>query len=626
MTLQQTPGKPAIPRIGVYICHCGINIAATVDVEAVREYAAHLPNVVIARDYSYMCSDPGQMLIKNDIVELNLNRVVVASCSPRMHEPTFRATIAEVGLNPYCLDMANIREQCSWVHPQGVSTTEKAIQLVASAVAKASLLEPLQTRQVPVTPGALVIGGGVAGMQAALDLADAGFPATLVERTSSLGGHAAQLHRTFPAFESASELVQALAERVNNHHRIRVMTDSDLLEVSGYVGNFLVKVKQQLEIVSIPAGAIIVATGFETFNPRLKPELGYGKYPQVMTTLEFENVTPALACGASVARSEAAKQAPVMQNDLNQQEIAHLHLRAVQGSLGSERLARNDRIQSIVFIQCVGSRDQTVGNPYCSRVCCMVTAKQARLVHAQFPDAKVTVFYMDVRAFGKGFEEFYDAAREAGILYRRGNPSEIIRRGDRVVVRAEDTLLGEQVEVEADLVVLAVGMQPRVDTHAIASLLKLSRSSDGFFMEAHPKLRPVETSMAGIFLAGGCQGPKDISESIAQARAAASAAMIPLMRGEVQVDAATAFIDEELCSGCGQCATVCNFSALTLHTVRGTMTVNPVLCQGCGSCALACPSKAIKVHQSTFEQILAQVETLTDCHVIPRTVEMMEAL
>lgn len=247
---------------------------------------------------------------------------------------------------------------------------------------------------------------------------------------------------------------------------------------------------------------------------------------------------------------------------------------------------------------------------YCSRVCCMVTAKQARLVREQFPDANVTVFYMDVRAFGKGFEEFYDQAREDGVIYRRGNPSEIVKRGDRVAVRAEDTLLSQQVEVEADLVVLAVGMKPRSDSEAVAQLLKLSRSGDGFFMEAHPKLRPVDTSMAGVFLAGCCQSPKDIADSISQARAAASAAMIPLMRGEVQVDAATSFIDEELCSGCGQCADYCNFAALSLHPVRGRMTVNAVLCQGCGACATACPSKAIKVHQFTFEQVMAQVDAL----------------
>jgi heterodisulfide reductase subunit A len=244
------------------------------------------------------------------------------------------------------------------------------------------------------------------------------------------------------------------------------------------------------------------------------------------------------------------------------------------------------------------------------------------MVHEQFPNANVTVFYMDVRAFGKGFEEFYDQAREDGVMYRRGNPSEILKRGERVVVRAEDTLLGEQVEVEADLVVLAVGMKPRADSEAVAQLFKLSRSGDGFFMEAHPKLRPVETSMAGVFLAGCCQSPKDIADSISQARAAASAAMIPLMRGTVQVDAATSYIDEELCAGCGQCESVCSFSALSLHPVRGKMTVNAALCQGCGSCALACPSKAIMVHQSTFEQVMAQVETLTNWNRISFPVEV----
>jgi heterodisulfide reductase subunit A len=579
MTLQQGIEKPIstvqartqTPRVGVYICHCGINIAATVDVVAVTDFASQLPGVTIARNYTYMCSDPGQVLIKKDIAELNLNRIVVASCSPRMHEPTFRATITEVGLNPYCLEMANIREQCSWVHPGGPSTTQKAMQLVAAAVAKASLLEPLQVRQVSVTPAALVIGGGVAGMQAALDLAEAGFQATLVERSPSLGGHAAQINLTFPTLESVGDLVAALVDRVNSHPRIKVMTDSEVTNVGGYVGNFHVEIRQGEEKSEIPAGTVVVATGFETFDPKRKPEFGYGSYPQVITTLEFERL-------------------------------------ASQKAIPQEA-------KSIVFIQCVGSRDQSVGNAYCSRVCCMVTAKQAQQVRERFPDAQITVFYMDVRAFGKGFEEFYDAGREAGITYRRGNPSEIIRRGDKVVVRAEDTLLGEPVEVPADLVVLAVGMKPRTDADVIASLLKLSRSGDGFFMEAHPKLRPVDTAMAGVFLAGCCQGPKDISETIAQARAAASAAMIPLMRGQVQVDAATSFIDEELCAGCGQCASVCSFSALTLHPLRGVMTVNPVLCQGCGSCAMTCPSGAINVHQFTFDQTMAQVDALLNWQI-----------
>jgi heterodisulfide reductase subunit A len=568
------------PRIGVYICHCGINIAATVDVAAVAEFAASLPGVVVARNYTYMCSDPGQSLIKNDIAEQDLNRVVVASCSPLMHEPTFRGTVAEAGLNPYCFEMANIREQCSWVHLEDVATTEKARLLVASAVAKAALLEPLEIRTVPVVPSALVIGGGVAGMQAALDVAEAGFEVTLVERAPELGGHAAALQQTFPTLESVSDLIAPLVDQVKGHPLIRAMVDTELIEVGGYLGNFQASVRNSGEVIEISAGAIIVATGFDVFDARLKPELGYGQYPQVITTWDFENMAP-----------------------------------------GPIQVAGKEP-KNVVFIQCVGSRDRTLGNPYCSRICCMVTAKQARLVRERLPHADVSVFYIDVRAFGKGFEEFYDQARESGIIYRRGNPSEIIRRGERVVVRAEDTLLKELVEVEADLVVLAVGMTPRRDNEALISLLKLARSADGFFMEAHPKLRPVDTALAGLFLAGTCQGPKDIAETVAQARAAAAAAMIPLMRGQVPVEAATSFIEEELCAGCGQCAQVCAYSALSLHPLRQVMTVNPVLCQGCGACAATCPSGAINVHHFTFEQFMAQIEALTDSDIHRESVEV----
>jgi heterodisulfide reductase subunit A len=571
------------PRIGVYVCHCGINIAATVDVKALTEWAAGLPGVVISRNYTYMCSDPGQALIQNDIRELGLNRVVVASCSPRMHEPTFRAAISAVELNPYCFEMANIREQCSWVHPAAETTTQKAMHLVGSAVAKARLLQPLEQRQAPTTPAALVIGGGIAGMQAALDIADAGFEVTLVERAEALGGHVAHLHRTFPTLELTSELLAAMIGRATHHPRLRVLTSAEVTAVGGFVGNFEVTIRSQAGEEQAKVGAIIVATGFEVFDAARRPELGYGVYPEVITTPEFERLSP------------------------------------------GEIKINGREPKRVVFIQCVGSRDQALGHAYCSRVCCMVTAKQARLVRERLPNAKVTVFYMDVRAFGKGFEEFYDSTREAGVLYRRGNPSEILRSGDGVVVRAEDTLLGERVEVEADLVVLAVGMTPRADTEALAGLLKLARSSDGFFMEAHPKLRPVDTAMAGIFLAGACQGPKDITETIAQARAAAATAMIPLMRGQVTVEAATSFVDEELCAGCGQCASICTFGALTLHPTRGVMTSNAVLCQGCGACATACPSGAISVRHFTFDQVMAQIEVVSDFRAPPIPVAPAEA-
>jgi heterodisulfide reductase subunit A len=582
MTPQQAQGKPIAPRIGVYICHCGINIAATVDVAAVTEFASHLPGVVVARDYTYMCSDPGQALIKNDIAELGLNRVVVASCSPRMHELTFRSAITEAGLNPYCFEMANIREQCSWVHVQDVKTTLKAMQLVSSAVAKAGYLEALEVRHAPVTPAAVVIGGGVAGMQSALDIADAGFQVTLVERSASLGGHVAQLQRTFPTLESAQDLISPLIQRVTHHERVHVLTESTVKEIGGYVGNFQVLIQQGGETIEVPAGAIVAATGYEIFDAHRKPEFGYGEYPEVITTLDFDRL---------------ASQQPTFNN-----------------------------AKSVVFIQCVGSRDQSLGNPYCSRVCCMVTARQAQLVREKLPNAQVSVFYMDVRAFGKNFEEFYDDTRQAGVIYRRGNPSEIIRQGNRVIVRAEDTLLGELVEVPADLVVLAVGMVPRADMGELAGLLKLSRSADGFFMEAHPKLRPVDTAMAGIYLAGCCQGPKDITDTISQARAAASAAMIPLMRGQVQIEAATSFVEEELCAGCGQCAQVCTYAALSLHPLRGVMTVNPVLCQGCGACAAACPSGAINVHHFTFDQFMSQLDALSDGLLQPVTFSKTENL
>lgn len=573
---------PFVPKVGVYICHCEINIAGTVDVKRVAEYAASLPDVAVARDYTYMCSDPGQALIVDDIRQLNLNRVVVASCSPRMHEPTFRSAVARAGLNPYCFEMANIREQCSWVHPAGREATEKVMQLVAAAVSKAVRLEPLEQREVSTTPAALVIGGGVAGMQAALDLAEAGFPVALVERERTLGGHVAGLQRTFPTLEPTAGLLSSIVARVLSQPRIRVLLGAEVKEITGFVGNFLAKVRADGKLEEFAVGSIVVATGFEVFDPHQKPELGYGTYPQVITTAEFETL-------------------------------------AEQGLEVNGR-----RPRSVVFIQCVGSRDQAVGRPYCSRVCCMVTAKQARTVREKLPEAKVSVFYMDVRAFGKGFEEFYDETRKAGVLYRRGNPSEIVRSGERVLVRAEDTLLGERVEVEADLVVLAVGMQPRADASALAGMLKLSRSGDGFLMEAHPKLRPVDTAMAGVFLAGCCQGPKDISESITQARAAAGAAMIPLMRGKVQIEAATSFVDPELCAGCGQCAQVCAFGALSLHPFRPIMTVNAVLCQGCGACATACPSGAINVKHFTFDQVMSQVETLSDRCPLAEEAEAVE--
>jgi len=558
----------AQPRIGVYICHCGTNIAATVDVEAVREFAAHLPGVVIARNYTYMCSEPGQGLIKQDCEELGLKRVVVASCSPRMHEPTFQKAAQAGGVNPYRVEMANIREQCSWVHKERGDATEKAKRLIASAVAKATWLEPLEKREVGVTPGAVIIGGGVAGLVAALDVADAGFPAYLVEQSDHLGGRVADLNRTFPELEPVAEWLPQLAERAQSHPNITVYLHSHVASVDGFVGNFEVKVSGH-EDTFLKVGAIVVATGYNAFDPQRKPELGYGQYPQVMTTLEMER-------------------------------------RLAEGDLTVNGKTPKD----IAFIKCVGSRDVQLGNPYCSRVCCMVSAKQARLLKEQLPDSHVTVFYMDVRTFGKRGEEFYDETRQAGILYRRGNVSEIYRKGDRVALRVEDTFLRRTIEHEADLVVLAVGMEARQDAGDIAALLKLPRSADGFFLEAHPKLRPVDTAVDGVFLAGCCQGPKDIPDTISQAKAAASSSLIPLIHGTVPVESATAIVDAELCAGCGMCVDVCPFGAPAIDPLWGVSVVNAVLCKGCGTCAAICPSKAVRLQHFTPEQILAQVDAL----------------
>jgi len=582
-------------RVGVYICHCGINIAATVDVEALTAFAQTLRNVVVARDYTYMCSDPGQELIKSDIEEYGLTHVVVAACSPRMHEPTFRGVVEEAGINPYCFEMANIREQCSWVHEERVRATEKAKQIVASAVAKASLLRPLEEREVGVIPAALVIGGGIAGIEAALDIANAGFKVYLVEKEPTIGGRMAQLNRTFPTLESCLELLVPRMREVVEHPSIELLTSSQVVDIGGYIGNFQVKVRrrpryvdgdkctacgecaeacvlngeignefelglgkraaiympfaeavppvyavdserclflregkcgespacvdacpegaidfeQQEEIIEFEVGSVVVAIGYDQFDARIKPELGYGQYPNVITGLEFERLSS--ASGPTAGKITLNGREP----------------------------------KEVVFIQCVGSRDQSVGHEYCSRVCCMYTAKQAHLVKERIPEAEVTVFYMDVRAFGKGFEEFYDRVRGEGVRYRRGSPSEIYKRGEKVIVRAEDTILGEPLEMEADLVVLATGVVPRADVRDVAGLLNLERSPDGFFAEAHPKMRPVDTVSDGIYLAGCCQGPKDIPDTVAQAKAAASSAIVVLRREKAKLEARSSKLKQE---------------------------------------------------------------------------------
>ena len=644
-------------RLGVYVCHCGVNISHTVDVEKVAEMAAALPGVALAKTYPYMCSDPGQSLICADIKEHGLTGVVVAACSPRMHEPTFRAALASVGVNPYMFDMANIREQCSWIHDDKEAGTEKAIDLVRSAVARAGYLEGLTEREIDVIPEALVIGGGIAGIQAALDIAEAGFKVHLVEKEPSIGGRMAQLDKTFPTLDCSACILTPKMVDVSRHPNINLMTYSNIEGISGYVGSFTVTIRkraryvdvdectacndcvdvcpvavpnefdeglatrkaiyqsfpqavpaayvlnmdeclgtnpiacgkcleacdkkcidydQKDEVVEIKVGTIIVATGMDIFDATEIGALGYGRYDDVLTSLEFERLVSA------------------------------------GGPTGGELVRFSDRKapKSVVFLQCVGSRDEKVGNEYCSRVCCMYTAKQAHLVREKLPDAEITVFYMDIRAFGKGFEEFYDRVRKERVIYRRGSVSEIYRRKDRLVVRGEDTLIGELVEIEADMVVLAVGLVPRPETDDIASFLKLSKSSDRFLMEAHPKLRPVDTAVEGVFVAGCCQGPKDIPDAVAQAKAASSSAIAPMARGTVRMEAISAVVDEDLCSGCRICVSVCPYEAISYDEKDKVSRVNEALCKGCGTCGAACPSGAMSTIHFTTGQMRAQMLAL----------------
>jgi heterodisulfide reductase subunit A len=641
-------------KIGVYICHCGTNIAGMLDVEEVAEYARELDSVVVARDYMFMCSDPGQELIRNDIKEYRLNRVVVASCSPRLHERTFRRVCQHGGLNPYLLEMANIREHCSWVHKDRDEATEKAKALVRAAVRRVSYHGPLETRQFSFNPNTLIVGGGIAGIQAALDIAGSGHKVYLVEREPSIGGHMIQLDKTFPTLDCSSCILTPKMSEVGSQPNIALMTYSEVEEVSGYIGNFKVKVRKRArcvdedkcngcgmcqekcpwqvdsefdlglgkrkaiyipfpqavpnvpvidkehcayflkgtcracerfcqakaidfeqvdQFVEIEVGSIILATGYDPFDARLKPEYGYGIYRNVITALELERLCS--PCGPTQGRIQIDGNEP----------------------------------KSVVFVQCVGSRDKSVGNEYCSRVCCMYTAKQAHLIKEKIPEAKVTVHYIDVRAFGEGCEQFYERVQREGVIYRRGSISEIYKRDDKLIIRAEDTLLGELIEEEADLVVLAIGLVPKKDAADVMRIFTISGDPDGFFMEKHIKLDPIATPTDGVFIVGCCQGPKDIPDTVAQAKAAASEVLGLLWRGKVEVEPITIIIDDELCSGCGLCQRMCNYGALSLS--EGVMVLNEALCKGCGACVASCASGAISQNYFTYRQLLEEVEALT---------------
>ena len=651
-------------QIGVYVCHCGLNIAGVIDVKSVAEYAAKLPNVKVVRDSTYLCSDTGQKMIKEDIEKHKLDRVVIASCSPRMHEETFRKAISEAGLNPYLLEMINIREQDSWCHSEEPEkATEKAEALIEMAVARASRLEPLEIDKIKAENSVLVVGGGIAGIQASLDLADAGFKVYLVEKASSIGGRMAQLDKTFPTLDCSACILTPKMVDVAKHPNIKLLTNTEVTEMKGFVGNYEVSVlkkpryvdedrcvgcelctkvcpvkvpdkfneglsqtraistyspqavpkvaiinpnhclrlkydkdvcgkcveicepkainfEQQPETSQLKVGAVVIAVGSEVFDASLTPELGYGHYKNVISNIEFERLSNAAGPTKGKILCPATEKPP----------------------------------KSVAFIQCVGSRDKRFCE-YCCRIGCMVTLKQAILVKEKMGnDVDICVCYNDMRAFGKAYEEFYDRARHMGINFVKGLPSEVkASPGDSLHFDVYESNTNKLLEIQADLVVLASGLVPSPDFAELQNVLRVPRSPDGFFLEAHPKLRPLETPTRGIFLAGTCQSPKDIPDTVSQASGAAMKAAELLAKGEVEIEPLIAVVEESLCSGCRICESICPYQAIEMEakTVEGEETnvakVLAAVCQGCGACSAACPTHAIDMQHYKQEQILAQI-------------------
>ena len=645
-------------KIGVYICHCGKNIADTVDVEEVAKFSATLPAVIISRDYKFMCSEPGQNMIKEDIKQLGLNRIVVASCSPLMHEPTFRNAIQEAGVNPYLFEMANIREHCAWVTEDHKAATEKAKALLSAAIKRVYYQQPLEIREVPVNPNTLIIGGGIAGIQAALEIADSEHEVYLVERDPSIGGHMIQFDKTFPTLDCSACILTPKMTSVGGHPYINLMAYSEVDEISGFVGNFKAKIRKKAryvnedkcngcgvcitkcpwkadsefdlglsqrkaiytpfpqavpnipvidkehcayflkgtcracvkfceteaidfeqvdQIVEVEVGNIIVTTGYDPFDPTVITQYGYGRFDNVYTGLEFERI-----CNA------------------------------VGPTSGKIILKDGSEPKSVAILHCVGSRDENY-HEYCSRVCCMYALKYSHLIK-ESTNADVYQMYIDMRCFGKGYEEFYKRLSEEGVNFIRGKAAEVTDRATnedekgKLIVCGEDTLLGKTIRIPVDMVILATALEPRSDAADVAKLLTISQSGDGFFLERHPKLDPVATMTEGIFIAGCCQGPKDIPDTVAQASAAATRVLSLISKGKVKLEAAIAVIDEEKCSGCRICNLLCPYNAISFIEDEKVCRINEALCKGCGTCAAACPSGAITHKQFTTEEIIAEME------------------
>lgn len=641
-------------RIGVFVCHCGVNIAGTVDVERVVEEIKDYPGVVFATTYQYMCSEPGQSLIRDKVKEKNLDAVVVAACSPSMHEETFRNVCRDL-MNPYRCEMANIREQCSWVH-EGKDATGKAVKIIKATIEKLKGNEDLEPIFVPLEKRCLVIGGGIAGIQTALDIADSGFEVILVEKEPSIGGRMAQLSETFPTLDCSQCILTPKMVAVSRHPKVKLYAYSEILDISGYVGNFNVKIMKkpryvdenkctvcgdceevcpvivpnefdmgrrprkaiyipfpqavpstytldrdaclglfplicaeckkaceagainydmQPEVIEEKVGIIVVATGYDLYDKNKLVEYGYGEDDDIITSLEFERMLSASGpTGGRIIKPSNGKVP-----------------------------------KKVVFIQCAGSRDRN-HMPYCSSICCMYTAKHALLYKHHVPDGEAFVFYIDIRATGKGYEEFISRVmEEERINYIRGKVAKIYREGDKLVVCGADTLIGRDIEIKADLVVLALAIVGKEDSKEIAKLLKVAVDDGGFLKEAHPKLKPVEALSRGIYFAGCAQAPKDIPSSVAQASAAASKAITLLAKDRLEKDPMVAVVDEEHCSGCGICISVCPYGAIQRQQ-NGKAKCIEALCEGCGTCAAACPSNNIEIRNYKDGQILKMVEVI----------------
>jgi len=546
-----------------------------VDCDAVSEYAKNLPGVAACKSYKYMCSNPGQEMIVKDIQELGLDRVVVVACSPRMHEPTFRSAISKGGLNPYYLEMANVREQCSWVHDDHQQATDKAKALTCAAIKRVPFHEPFDMQSVPMNSTSLVIGGGIAGLTAALELADANQPVYLVEKDEKLGGNVARIDLTSPYLDSAKDLLAERISRVMKNPKITVMLHSEVESISGYVGNFKAQIKSNgAAVTDIEIGSIIVCTGFKEFDASKVGEYGYGRFPNVVTSYDLEKML---------------KEGRVVMKD-----------------------GRTPK--HVAIINCVGSRSAK-HNRYCSRVCCMTALKYANEIRSAIPDAFITNFYTDMNAFGKGCEDFYRRSAERNTIFmmfdKRNVPTVSAagkREGFNMLVKVNETLSGEEVEVPADMVVLMVGMETQEGSADVARLVNISRDKDGWFIESHPKLDPVATSTDGVFIAGACASPKDIPDTVAQARATTARILAKICQGEIWVEPVYAEINEDLCSGCRMCNELCPYSAIDYDPVKKRSAIISVMCKSCGCCVAGCPSGAIKARHFTDKQIFEQIE------------------